>query len=109
MTIDEAIAQEIVFSKEDWYDRKQYHEQLAEWLEELKDYRDKNKLVFRINCENLKEVTDKAVELAKEQYNKGVDDTCRYLKNEFAVNNIHCCTDIDNISEQLKVGNNNGE
>ena len=31
------------------------HEQLAEWLEELKDYQDKNKMVVRIDCVNSEE------------------------------------------------------
>lgn len=50
------------------------HEQLAEWLEELKDCRDKNKMVVRIDVKNLGSVTNKAIELAKEQYNKAIDD-----------------------------------
>ena len=50
------------------------HEQLAEWLEELKDYRDKNKMVVRIDIENIESVKDKINKLSKEQYNKGYED-----------------------------------
>ena len=51
--------------------------QIAEWLEELKNYRDKNKMVVRIDCENMDSIKDKIVELSKyaeSQYNKAIDD-----------------------------------
>ena len=51
--------------------------QLAEWLEELKDYRDKNKMVVRVDCENMDSIKDKIEELsryAENQYNKAIDD-----------------------------------
>nr|DAW88756.1 MAG TPA: hypothetical protein [Bacteriophage sp.] len=41
------------------------HEQLAEWLEELKDYRDKNKMVVRVDVENMDSIKDKIEELSK--------------------------------------------
>ena len=83
------------------------HEQLAEWLEELKDYRDKNKMVVRIDCANSDEFKDMAVKLAKEQYNKAVDDFVKLAKehnwnirnrneNEFIYGAI------DRLAEQLK-------
>lgn len=39
------------------------HEHIAEWLEELKDCRDKNKLVVRIDCENIDKVKEGMKEL----------------------------------------------
>ena len=58
------------------------HEQLAEWLEELKDYRDKNKMVFRVDVENMDSIKDKIDELSKyaeSQYNKAIDDFAEKL------------------------------
>ena len=87
------------------------HEQLAEWLEELKDYRDKNKMVVRIKAENLDSVKDKIDELSKyaeSQYNKALDDFVNACKG-----NTLCQTfglrqcDIDEIAEQLKAGGEN--
>ena len=89
-------------------------QQLAEWLEELKDYRDKNKMVVRIDCANSDEFKDMAVKLAKEQYNKAVDDFVKLVKehnwnirnrneNEFIYGAI------DRLAEQLKVGGVNGK
>ena len=129
MTIDEAItrAREVAKKKmqeyEKHYDKDAYyyprqckkcaeeHEQLAEWLEELKDYRDKNKMVVRIDCANSDEFKDMAVKLAKEQYNKAVDDFVKLVKehnwnirnrneNEFIYGAI------DRLAEQLKEGGN---
>ena len=57
------------------------YEQLAEWLEELKDYRDKNKMVVRIDVENMDSIKDKIEELSKYaeiQYNKGIDDFVKF-------------------------------
>ena len=90
----------------------QESEQLAEWLEELKDYRDKNKMVVRIDCANSDEFKDMAVKLAKEQYNKAVDDFVKLAKehnwnirnrneNEFIYGAI------DRLAEQLKAGGEN--
>ena len=87
-------------------------QQLAEWLEELKDYRDKNKMVVRIDCANSDEFKDMAVKLAKEQYNKAVDDFVKLAKehnwnirnrneNEFIYGAI------DRLAEQLKEGGEN--
>ena len=99
MTIDEAIAREReiaemhrndIVLKEDyrnmpWIDKNneasmrcaEEHEKLAEWLEELKDYRDKNKMVVRVDVENMDSIKDKIEELSKyaeSQYNKAIDD-----------------------------------
>ena len=82
------------------------HEQIAEWLEELKDYRDKNKMVVHIDCENMDSIKDKIEQLSKyaeSQYNKCIDDFVNFCKS-----NILCQTfglrqcDIEEIAERLK-------
>ena len=89
------------------------HEQLAEWLEELKDYRDKNKMVVRIDCANSDEFKDMAVKLAKEQYNKAIDDFAdKFISlcddGEFMARlNEFSATTILELAEQLKEGGEN--
>lgn len=87
--------------------------QLAEWLEELKDYRDKNKMVVRIDCVNSDEFKDIAVKLEKEQYNKAIDDLLEDA-NEMAIE-VDTGTYtmkaigiglLEQIAEQLKAGEN---
>ena len=76
MTIDETIENLKYDIEIDMY----IHDispQIAEWLEELKDYRDKNKMVVRIDVENMDSIKDKIEELSKyaeSQYNKALDD-----------------------------------
>ena len=84
------------------------HEQLAEWLEELKDYRDKNKMVVRIDCANSEQFKDIAVKLAKEQYNKAIDD-CKELTFREVVyyDSINDRTEFRELAEQLKAGGEN--
>ena len=79
------------------------HEQLAEWLEQLKDYRDKNKMVVRIDCANSDEFKDMAVKLAKEQYNKAIDDFVKEYKRKTPMENRL----IDEIAERLKESEKN--
>ena len=119
MTIDEAIAKYKEITNTDANcpahcniscDKcVQESKQLAEWLEELKNYRDKNKMVVRIDCANSDEFKEMAVKLAKEQYNKAVDDFVKLVKehnwnirnrneNEFIYGAI------DRLAEQLKAG-----
>ena len=94
------------------------HERLAEWLEKLKDYRDKNKMVVRVDVENMDSIKDKIEELSKyaeNQYNKAIDDfksrleerilAGKMIDEKFAY--IDNC-DIDEIAEKLKAGDNNG-
>ena len=112
MTIDEAIAM-LKFNNKHIADLENDDlQQLAEWLEELKDYRDKNKMVVRIDCANSDEFKEMAVKLAKEQYNKAVDDFVKLAKehnwnirnrneNEFIYGAI------DRLAEQLKEGGEN--
>ena len=79
MTIDEAIAQEIMFSKEDWHKRKEYHEQIAEWLEELK------KLRQCTNIENREYPYFNGFKEGKQVgYNKAIDDLVKGA-NEMAI------------------------
>ena len=134
ITIEEAIAHEKEVAKEiyveamlchanpddgkldDCIERGKYHEHLAEWLEELKDYMDKNKMVVRIDCVNSEEFNDIAVKLAKEQYNKAIDDFVKAIVDRGLSSNDdkYCITSYDNylkvikeMAEQLKEGGNN--
>ena len=84
--------------------------QLAEWLEELKDYRDKNKMVVRVDVENMDSIKDKIEELSKyaeSQYNKGINDSksviLQTLDNEILVDTLYLRL------EQLKAGGNSGD
>ena len=55
-------------------------------LEELKDYQDKNKLVVRVDVENMDSIKDKIDELSKyaeNQYNKAIDDVLKLPKYKF--------------------------
>ena len=127
MTIDEAIAKhrKIAKTQKALYDactlkernkhflrEAEEHEQLAEWLEELKDYRNKNKMVVRVDVENMDEIKDKIEELSKyaeSQYNKAIDDLLGGM-NQITYN----CQDADelfekicDLAEQLKAGGEN--
>ena len=111
LSIDEAIARERklaeiyrndIVLKEDyhnmpWIDMAnegnkkaaEEHEQLAKWLEELKDYRDKNKMVVRIDIKNMDSVKDKIEEYAESQYNKAIDE-CNKKLDELERNYESC-------------------
>ena len=130
MTIDEVIARERkmaeihrnnIVPKENyhnmpWIDKNneasmrsaEEHEQIAEWLEELKDYQDKNKMVVRIDCANSEQFKDIAVKLAKEQYNKAIDD-CKELTFREVVyyDSLNDRTEFRELAEQLKAGGEN--
>ena len=128
MTIDEAIAEEKEKAKEQKtkYDKcptrmkyccemcfhnpkcnevAEYHEQLAEWLEELKSYRAS---VFSGY------MTQK---MLKEEYNKAIDDFKKmltiekikeYAESDGFINLNNCSLMIFDIAEKLKVGGKNG-
>ena len=88
----------------------QESEQLVEWLEELKNYRDKNKMVVRVDVENMDSIKDKIDELSKyaeSQYNKAIDDFVKEVKNLIVDLNVIRFKDIDEIAEQLKEGGEN--
>ena len=117
LTIDEAIAHEREVAKEiyveamlchanpddgeldDCIQRGKYHEQLAEWLEELKSYRAS---VFS---------GDMTQKMLKEEYNKAIDDLLEDA-NEMAIEvDVDTYTMkaigiglLENIAEQLKAG-----
>lgn len=113
MTIDEAIdGLKRIFSNYELdlpcTDSLDIESEIIVLLEELKDYRDKNKMVVRIDVENMDSIKDKIDELSKyaeNQYNKAIDDFVNACKE-----NIMCKTfglreiDINNIAEQLKAG-----
>ena len=119
MTIDEAIAQAREASSRKFDDRvhcircSEFHKQLAEWLEELKDYRDKNKMVVRIDCENMDSIKDKIEELsryAESQYNKALDDFVKFANTMPTVEEedgeIRPMW-LEEMAERLKVGGDN--
>ena len=89
MTIDEAITLE---------------RQIADWLEELKDYRDKNKMVVRVDCdvENIYSIKNKIDELSKyaeSQYSKAIDDVLKLPKyTHYDTSNEFMNIRIDSIS-----------
>ena len=101
LSIDEAIvhAREVASRKFD--DRvhcircAEEHEQLAEWLEELKAYRAS---VFS---------GDMTQKMLKEEYCKAVDDFAESVKNLIADSSVIRFKDIDEIAEQLKAGGKN--
>ena len=125
MSIDEAIEKnrKIAETKKTLYDAcilKEYnrhllreykeHEQLAELLEELKDYRDKNKMVVRVDVENMDSVKDKIDELSKYaeiQYNKAIDDFVKFANTMPTVEEEDGTIRpmwLEEIAEQLKAG-----
>ena len=132
MTLDEAIARERkmveiyknnIIPKENyhnmpWIDKNnevnmrnvEEHEQIAEWLEELKGYRDKNKMVVRVDVENMDSIKDKIDELSKyaeSQYNKAIDDFVRFANTMPTVESEDGTIRpmwLEEIAEQLKEG-----
>ena len=130
MTIDEAIEKAKDVSKrnrEQWKncpaDRRdiehqtceqcaEEYEQLAVWLEELKDYRNKNKMVVRVDVENVDSIKDKIDELSKyaeSQYIKAIDDLSNTLKENYdylpqIFSKEEFVRYIDEYAEQLKAG-----
>lgn len=106
MTIDEAIEKLKYDIEIDMYIRG-IAPQIAEWLEELKDYQDKNKMVVRVDVENMDSIKDKIEELSKyaeRQYNKAIDDFSESVKNLIADSSVIRFKNIDEIAEHLKVG-----
>ena len=88
------------------------HEQLAEWLEELKDYRDKNKMVVRVDVENMDSIKDKIEELsryAENQYNKAIDDFVKFANTmpTVEVDGEIRPMWLEEMAEQLKKGGKN--
>ena len=104
MTIDEIITTErdnAEFSKRNNYDGSaDYHNQIAELLEELKSYRTS---VFS---------GDMTQKMLKEQYNKAIDDFVQKVKeHQYVLSDVINSKDygmftigIEQIAEQLKAG-----
>ena len=120
LSIDEAVVL-LKFNNKHISDLKNDDlQQIAEWLEELKDYRDKNKMVVRVDVENMDSIKDKIEELSKyaeSQYNKAIDDFVKALQEkiekdlanpDLALECKKCGIwknyDIKEIAEQLKAG-----
>ena len=84
--------------------------QLAEWLEELKCYRDKNKMVVRVDVENMDSIKDKIDELsryAESQYNKAIDDFVKFANTMPTVETEDGTIRpmwLEEMAEQLKEG-----
>ena len=125
MTIDEAIARERemaemhrndIVPKEDyhnmpWIDKEnelnmrsaEEHEQLADWLEELKAYKQNTDI-----CPMCDTYCSYLAEEFENGYNKAIDDFVEKLKQDvMAITfGLRIC-DIDRIAEQLRVGGEN--
>ena len=99
----------------------QESEQLVEWLEELKDYRDKNKMVVRVDVKNMDSIKGKIEELSKyaeSQYDKAIDDFVENISLKISVNSPkdnsfndtsdkivdYVINTVNKIAEQLKAG-----
>ncbi len=103
--VDDAIKKQIklkIFAEAtDDKRAKEEHEQLAEWLEELKAYR-----------ENSNGYNKEDIELnRKAMYNKAIDDFAKKMKELCEVGEISVFgwnRIVDGIAEQLKAGDNNG-
>lgn len=85
----------------------QESEQLVEWLEELKDYRYKNKIVVHVDVDSIKDKIEELSKYAESQYNKAIDDFAESVKNLIADSSVIRFKDIDEIAEQLKAGGEN--
>ena len=103
LSIDEAIENLKYDIEIDMYIRD-IAPQLAEWLEELKDYQDKNKMVVRVDVENMDNIKDKIDELSKyaeSQYNKAIDDAMVASAKSICIG----CGYLDGIKCKYKGGN----
>lgn len=121
MTIDEAIkhAREIASQKLAEYNNRydnnthyrpiqckkcaEEHEQLAKWLEELKELREGSRtLSFGEGCFITEDNLDKSIDNAYfKGYSKAVDDTIKAIKEEYAFTILEE-EKIDEIAEQLE-------
>ena len=132
MTLDESIRMYRKASENDRCCNKEEAQQLAEWLEELKQLR-KEKCITTIkvkedDLQNLQKIVDKALDgfevnieyNVKEIKNKAIDDFTEQLKNSLIHNYKHFLTrdtdgfdwlttdavntHIDEVAKQLKEG-----
>ena len=79
------------------------HRQLVEWLEELKDYRDKNKMVVRVDVFSIKDKIEELSKYAESQYDKAIDDIKEKLMQNGFIYTQHALDVFNEIAEQLKV------
>ena len=82
----------------------QESKQITEWLEELKDYRDKNKMVVRVDVDSIKDKIDELSKYAESQYNKAIDDIKEKLMQNGFIYTQHALDVFNEIAEQLKAG-----
>ena len=96
----------------------QESEQLVEWLEELKDYRDKNKMVVRVDVDSIKDKIEELSKYAESQYDKAIDDFVENISLKISVNSPkdnsfndtsdkivdYVINTVNKIAEQLKAG-----
>ena len=80
------------------------HRQLAGWLEELKDYRDKNKMVVRVDVDSIKDKIEELSKYAESQYDKAIDDIKEKLMQNGFIYTQHALNVFNEIAEQLKAG-----
>ena len=85
------------------------HRQLAGWLKELKDYRDKNKMVVRVDVDSIKDKIEELSKYAESQYNKAIDDIKEKLMQNGFIYTQHALDVFNEIAEQLKEGGENAE
>ena len=79
------------------------HRQLAGWLEELKDYRDKNRMVVRVDVDSIKDKIEELSKYAESQYDKAIDDIKEKLMQNGFIYTQHALDVFNEIAEQLKV------
>ena len=104
MTIDEAIEKHKKLKilakgtndKRGAFYSAEEHEQLADWLEELKALRNG----LKIKCDSLNDALEKGKKVG---YNKALDDFVNTVKATFPHDNIAICN-TEVIAEKLKEG-----
>lgn len=128
MTIDEAIVHAREVAEEKYRDASMYvddnglyareyaecrfcaeeHEQLADWLEELKDYRNKNKWVIRMDLLNIDEFVakiKKAYEMGRtdaiDEYTEALRPIVSELRSAL-MENKNAFIDLNVIAQRLK-------
>ena len=113
MTIDEAIAHEKIDSepcsilctnttnRNDCIECRAYHKQLAEWLEELKELREKNETLKAL----YEDVRKEGNNFLKRERNKAIDDFVNACKEDILcqTSGLHI-KGIEGIAEQFKAG-----
>ena len=104
MTLDEAIN---ILKSDNDYNKSigcdiSYEEQIAEWLEELKEYKEHEFDILKKDGQLLYK------QGILDSYNKAIDDFCEKLKQDVMATTfgLRIC-DVNRIAEQLKAGEQN--